>query len=248
MKCTGAGLQCGYDFYSAISICQNCGELGQACCTSTTLTACKNPAAVCDTYSSFNGICALCGSTGGPCCAGSVCTEANTACSSSRCAKCGSTGSQCCGGNLCTSGCCVSRFGGTSYGTPTCAAAGSACETSSYSGLTCAATGGSCQGADAGSPCGGIGQSCCSSGLYASSTSYNYCGAPGSRCTYSSANLKYTCTACGDKGQACCIDSTTSGTACKSPYKCVSTYSGTGYVYMCSDSTSTSSSIATGIH
>ena len=201
---------------------------------------------MCDTYSSSNGICALCGAAGGPCCANSVCNEADTTCSSSRCVKCGTTGVQCCGGNTCTGGCCVSRYGGSSYGNPMCVTAGAVCDTvySASTGPTCAASG-SCQGTGTTTPCGGIGQRCCTSVSYPSSTSYNYCGAPGSRCTYSSTTLSYTCSACGDKGQACCVDSTTSAFSCKSPYKCLSSYSGATYVYMCTDPTSTVTSTAT---
>jgi hypothetical protein len=246
-KCTGTGLECNYDSLNDNYVCQSCGELGQACCNSTlSTTACNNPAAVCDTYSSYNGICALCGSAGGPCCTGSICTDANTVCSSSRCVKCGTTGTQCCGGNQCTSGCCVSYY--SSFSSPTCTATGSVCDTYySASGPTCAA-GGSCQGTGTATPCGAIGQRCCTSSTYPSISSYNYCGAPGSRCTYTSSTLGYNCTACGDKGQVCCSDSTSSATSCKSPYKCLLSYSGTSYVYMCTDSSSTSTSITTAIH
>jgi hypothetical protein len=91
--------------------------------------------------------------------------------------------------------------------------------------------------------------------LYSSSSSYEYCAAPGSRCTYNS-TTGYTCTVCGGLGQNCCIDSTTYALACQDPLKCASS----GGAYACagtptatntstatSTSTSTSTSTATSV-
>jgi hypothetical protein len=241
-ECTDTALECRYGNLGSIYTCQSCGELGQNCCESVLVPPCKNPAAVCDSFTTYPGLCALCGTAGGPCCVGGVCTEANTDCFGSRCAKCGTRGAQCCKGNACTDGCCVSRFA-AAY-PKTCVSAGAACEASASSsaGPTCA-TDGSCQ--EPGTPpCGGLGQPCCTSISNPSFVSYNYCGAQGTRCTYSSVTLSYTCTACGDKGQQCCSDSTGSSGACKSPYTCVSTSSGGTNVYTCIDPTSTMTATA----
>ena len=60
---------------------------------------------------------------------------------------------------------------------------------------------------------------------------------------------QYLCTACGDKGQRCCVDSTSSTTGsapgCKSPYVCAQTYTTSGYSYTCTDSTGTATSTST---
>jgi hypothetical protein len=92
-----------------------------------------------------------------------------------------------------------------------------------------------------------LGQACCVS-TYSSSSSYNYCGASGTRCLYATGvdgGSSYTCAACGDKGQRCCSDSTSTsssyGPPCKSPYACTSVYSSStsAYTYTCTESTTT---------
>jgi hypothetical protein len=82
--------------------------------------------------------------------------------------------------------------------------------------------------------CGGLGQACCVSS-YSTSTSYYYCGGAGSRClaNSSSGTTQYLCTACGDKAQRCCIDSSGSAVGCKSPYRC--SYDSTSGYYNCVD-------------
>jgi len=145
----------------------------------------------------------------------------------------------------------------TSY-TPVCVAAGSNCDyldTSSSTlvkpvcDLTTVPTG-VCTGSTS---CGGVGQPCCTSN-YSTSTSYYYCAAPGARCLSGISDAgtsQYTCTLCGEKGQRCCYDSSTSssssygwGTGCKSPYVC--TYnSSSNPTYSCTDPPATSTATGT---
>jgi len=237
--CTDAGTQCLYDSSTGLTACKPCGGVGQPCCPtsgSTYGSLCKDPGTACDTSTSTSGVCKVCGAAGGPCCANNTCNDPGTLCKSSLCAVCGTPGAACCNGNTCTSGCCVTRYGGTSYG-QTCVAAGSACDTlvTSTTGPLCDVTTvatGTC--ATSTTACGGLGQACCTS-TYSTSTSYYFCGAAGSRCLYSSSTgtVVYSCTACGDRDQRCCLDnsySTPTATGCKSPYLC--TYeTATGYSY-----------------
>jgi hypothetical protein len=101
--------------------------------------------------------------------------------------------------------------------------------------------------------CGGLNQACCTSSYYSSFTSYDFCAGSGTRCLSSvsatTGLTQYLCTACGDKGQRCCVDSTTSTTGstpgCKSPYVCSQTYTTSGYSYTCTDATGTATSTST---
>jgi hypothetical protein len=138
----------------------------------------------------------------------------------------------------------------TSY-TPVCVAAAANCDyldTSSTTvkavcDVTTAPTGVCTAGT---ASCGGVGQPCCTSNYSLSSTTYLYCAAPGTRCLSSgltdAGTTQYLCTACGDKGQRCCYDSSTTaststygwGTGCKSPYLCSYNSSGSP-TYVCVD-------------
>jgi hypothetical protein len=155
-----------------------------------------------------------------------------------------STATPCCAGNTCTGGCCVTRYSTTlSSGNQLCMAAGVVCDTlyTSTGNPVCDVTtvaGGSCTGTSTTTPCGGLNQACCVS-TYSSSTSYYYCGAPGSRCLTSTSSTtgttQYLCTACGAKGQRCCTDSPSSSTSsavgCKAPSLC--NYDSTSGYYYC---------------
>jgi hypothetical protein len=235
--CTDAGTQCLSDDYSYNYTCKVCGGTGQACCSSfySTGPACKDPGTACD---SSTGVCKACGAAGGPCCANSTCTGPGTTCKNSLCVVCGtpgttaSTATPCCDGNTCTSGCCITRYGGSYAGAALCIAAGAACDTlvSSTTGPVCDLTtvaGGTCSSTGT-TACGGLNQACCVSSSYYSSSTYDYCGAPGSRCLSSTSATtgltQYLCNACGSKDQRCCIDNTSYSTptslGCKSPYLC----------------------------
>jgi hypothetical protein len=135
-----------------------------------------------------------------------------------RCLKCGGAGQPCCAGGSCTSGCCVSQWDSLVENGPTCAAVGSACEPASSTSPICSANG-SCT--TTGTSCGGLGQACCLSTRYPTSTSYSYCSAQGTRCLYSATTRNDVCTPCGDKGQPCCLNGTTEQ-RCKTPYDCSS--------------------------
>jgi hypothetical protein len=131
-----------------------------------------------------------------------------------------------------------------------CVAAGGNCDsfdtssttTKSVCDVTTAATG-TCKAGTA--TCGGLGQACCVSNYYSTSTSYYYCGASGSRCLTSSATgtTQYLCQACGGNGQPCCVSSTTTGGACTAPYQC--TYGSS--TYTCTPPTATATSTSTAI-
>jgi hypothetical protein len=103
--------------------------------------------------------------------------------------------------------------------------------------------------------CGGVGQPCCVSNYYSTSSSYYYCAAPGTRCLTSisstTGTTQYLCSACGDKGQRCCYDDSGSGSSsayygygsgCKSPYICSYTSSTGTSAYTCVAATTTSAS------
>jgi hypothetical protein len=62
---------------------------------------------------------------------------------------------------------------------------------------------------------------------------------------YDSTTNGSVCTACGDKGQPCCRDSSPGKRSCKSTYECVSIYSDGSYVDTCTGSTATATSTAT---
>jgi hypothetical protein len=208
-----------------------------------------------------------CGGAGQPCCSGAVCKDANTLCNSSNlCVVCGtpgtstSTSTPCCAGNLCNGGCCVTRFS-YDYASPVCMAAGKTCDSMDTStsttpkavcDVTTVATGTCTAGTTS---CGGAGQPCCVSTYYSSSTYYNYCAAPGTRCLASTSSTtgatQYLCSPCGDKGQRCCYDGTSSsssssyygyGSGCKSPYVCSYTSSTGTSTYTCVAAASTSGS------
>jgi hypothetical protein len=157
-----------------------------------------------------------------------------------------STATPCCAGNTCTGGCCITRYSTSSSGNQVCMAVGSACDTlyTSSTNPVCDLTtlaGGSCTGGTAAtSPCGGIGQACCVSS-YLSSSSYYYCGAPGSHCVYSTSSTtgatQYLCQACGGNGQPCCVSSTTTAGACAAAYQC--TYNSSSGAYTCAAPTTT---------
>jgi hypothetical protein len=132
--------------------------------------------------------------------------------------KCGGPGQPCCAGGSCASGCCISRWDSVIEAGPTCASVGSACEPASLTSPICAATG-SCT--TTGTTCGGLGQACCLSSLYPTTTSYSYCSAQATRCLYSATTRNNVCTACGDLGQPCCLNGTTAW-RCKDSYDCSS--------------------------
>jgi hypothetical protein len=154
----------------------------------------------------------------------------------------------------------VTRASTSSSYPPVCVAAGSNCDSLDTSASTTAkatcdvttvATGVCTSGTGTtATSCGGVGQPCCVSN-YSSSTSYEYCAAPGTRClsttSSSTGTTQYLCTACGDKGQRCCYDgsSTSSsstyygyGSGCKSPYIC-NYNSGGSPSYVCTSPTTT---------
>jgi hypothetical protein len=150
----------------------------------------------------------------------------------------------------------VTRASTSSSYSPVCIAAGATCDyldTSTSTAvkpvcdLTTVPTG-VCTGSTTG--CGGVGQPCCVSNYSSSSSSYYYCGAPGTRCLSGisdAGTTQYTCTPCGEKGQRCCYDTSSStssnygwGTGCKSPYVC--TYnSSSNPTYACTEPPTTTS-------
>jgi hypothetical protein len=200
--CAPSGKPCGDHLICLNGACKACGADGQDCCQNFGCnTQTPGMASCCDTVTRkcvangatcggavagcINGQCNGCGGPAGLCCASGDTTVQNH-CSAS---------TSVCSGNAGNVGTCDTQCGTTGNaccGPSACATGCCVDGTCRAQGATCGAAGGNCSGFSCnGGLCGALGQSCCNN---------TSCTAADTRC------INGVCTACGGRGERCCVD------------------------------------------